>query len=127
MTTTLERIFRDGLRASDYSAIKPNTLLVSPVRPPDRISGLVMPGSSVTGANAILYRVEAVSPLARGAESGRASVWLLPGDAGDTAIATLKPGDVVTLRNGMLEPVHPDGSLLAIDVRHVLGVVQVES
>jgi hypothetical protein len=119
----LERIYRHGLSAADIEHVKPNSLVVSPVAPPEAMGGIIMPGTSVAGANHVAYRVEKTGLLVTAGGDMGASAALLPGDSGDAVFANLKAGDVVTLRNGMLEPMDPHGALLSIDVRHILAVL----
>lgn len=110
---TLGRIYKDGIAAADIDVILPNfddnrLLLVEPVMPPATTKGgIIIPGQSidVPGTAAVLFRV-------------------VRDDFGDHAADSVQ-GEVVLLRNAMLEPLGPSMALLLIARRHVLATVLV--
>lgn len=102
---TIARVYTEGFRASDIR-LAAGLVLVSPVRPPERTeAGIVvsLATTRIEGTRAILYRVEAI---ADGAEDG------------------LLVGDVVVLRNALLDPIHPDLEALVIRREHIVGVLR---
>lgn len=98
---------------------KPNTLLLSPVLPPEKSDGgIVMPGQvkNIPGMTALVYRVEAVGPIV---DSDRARGGVDP----NTCIVP-EVGELVHVRNAMLDPAQPDCRLLWCDVQHVMARVR---
>jgi hypothetical protein len=87
-------------------SLAPGLILVSPVRPPERTAaGIVteLATTRIEGTRALMYRVVAVAPG-------------LPD--------TPAPGDIVILRNALLDPIQPDLDLLVIKREHVIAVVR---
>ncbi len=79
-------------------------LLVEPVLPPNQTtSGIQLQQGEVPGTAAIAFRV-----LGRGFQSYD---WPMGIDA----------GDVLIVRNAMLEPIHPAMDILVIEAKHVLA------
>lgn len=111
----LSRIYdaHAGFVATDFGRLKPNTVMVEPVTPPDRIGEIFVPLSSLgPAACQILYRVVAVGDVAP---------WSLA--PGMTLIKTA-PGDVIVPRNGMLDPIGPN--LFSCAAEHILAVINPE-
>jgi len=109
---TLGRIYKDGIAAADILELliggDDRPLLVEPVMPPATTKGgIIIPGQSidVPGTAAVLFRVvrDEHAPLV------------------DDDLA----GEVVLLRNAMLEPLGPSMQLLVISRRHIIATVQV--
>lgn len=110
------RIYGQGWAISDFAALKANQALVAPIMPPKKIGSIEMPGKvrDIRKNEAVAFRVLKVSSaLVDEPENGFRVETALPLDA----------GDVVILRNAMLDPVHPDGEPLAIHRKHILARV----
>ena len=110
-TTKAARITVDGFRSTDLARLRPNVCVVEPVRPPKALaSGLHLAHSAteLPGTACVLYRV-VKAPLV---VSHLASEYVPVVD-----------GDLVVLRNAMLDPIHPSLNLLVIDVKHITAIV----
>lgn len=103
-----ERIYSKGWLPDDFVEIAPNSVIVSPVRAPESIGRIITShvASSVPGSAHLMYRVEAVG------ETDNAHQWVCPG-----------VGDIIVVRNQMLESLHPDGRMLSIECRHIRAVI----
>lgn len=108
---TLSRLYRSGWRAEDFGTLRPDTVIVEPVRPPKQVEGSLLVAADQTveipGTMCLLFRVLAVGP--------RAGV--------DTDNLVVRPGDVCALRNAALDPLHPNGEALRIDAKHIFSIV----
>lgn len=81
-------------------------VLVEPVRPPERTSAGIVVSLDTTrteGTRALMYRVVRLAP---GLPDG------------------VNVGDVVVLRNALLDPIHPSLDLLVIKREHIVAVVR---
>jgi hypothetical protein len=97
-----------SLKPDDLTGIPDGHVLVSPVLPPSMSEGGLYVGDAnkIPGTAALAYRVERISP-----------VCFPPFD--------LKQGDVVVLRNAMLEPLHPAMHLLLIGAQHIIAKLRI--
>lgn len=105
------RLYFTGINAASFVSLKPNIVLLEPVRPPAMMpNGFEAPEimRNIGGAQCTLFRVaklpEVISHLA-------------------SEYVKVEVGDVVIVRNAMLDPVHPNNEALVIDVKHIYGVV----
>lgn len=105
----LQRLyFGIGWVAGDHMKIKPNTVYLTPVRPPRQASALIVGADEaveIPGQMCLLFRVEAVGPLTR---------------AEDLAV---QPGDIVCVASRALDILHPNTNFLMIDAKHILSIV----
>lgn len=121
-TARLARLYLKGEGGGfdpDELQPKPNTLLLSPILPPDQSEGgIVMPGvvKGIPGMTALVYRVEAVGPIVEGDRAH--------GGVNPRTCIVPEVGELVHVRNAMLDPAQPDCLLLWCDVQHVLARVR---
>lgn len=97
----IERIYRRGLTVADIGSLPPDTYLVSPLKPSGSSSGGIVLSHHIDdlpGTAAIAFRIEARA---------------------DDLVYHV--GDVVLVRNAMLEPLDPGMGLLLIASRHVIA------
>lgn len=97
-----------NLKASDLTGIPEGHVIVSPVLPPSMSEGGLYVGDAgkIPGTAALAYRVERCS-----------HVCFPPFD--------INEGDVVVLRNAMLEPLHPAMHLLLIGAHHIIAKLHI--
>jgi co-chaperonin GroES (HSP10) len=112
------RIYKDGWLAADFLAVKSNLHIVEPVVPKaaegerdmKTAGGIIVPGHATTdkipGTAALIYRI------ARKADA-----------PGDGALG-VDVGDLVTLRNAMLDPLGPKQTHHTIDALHIVAIVE---
>lgn len=114
---SVHELYANGLPVGAISYIAPNTALVLPIRKPSvsagGIVGAVDENKATLGTNAIAYVVSGVGPVAAAADQ-HPQTWL-----------QIEAGDVVVVRNAMLEALHPDLEPLSIHRRHILSIVRV--
>lgn len=115
-TATVHEIYEHGLPLWCFLDGKPNTAMVRPIRRPAESAGGIITSTDAKkgtlGTNALCYVV-----LALGDEVGPADVvdqWL-----------RVQPGDVVVLRNAMLEPLDETLNTHLISRQHILSKVDV--
>lgn len=110
---TVHEVYAHGFPLWCFIDGKPNTALVRPIRRPDVSEGGIIVATDAKrgtlGTNAIAYLV-----LALGDEVGMADDCL-----------RVSPGDVVILRNAMLEPLDDTLNTLSIGRMHILSKVAV--
>lgn len=105
------RLYYIGVDADAFASLKPNFVLLEPVRPPAKMpNGLEAPEvmRSINGPQCSFFKVTKVAEVI----SHLASEYV-----------KVEVGDVVIVRNAMLDPVHPNNEALVIDVKHIYGVV----
>lgn len=112
-SVTVHELYRNGLRIEAVSACAPNTVIVEPVHNPAVSEGgiIVENAKGVRGTDCLAYRVAMVG-------EDRPTDGIDPASFLPVAV-----GDVVALRNGMLEPLHPKLEPLAIHRMHLLARV----
>lgn len=96
---TVADIYTKGFDPDQLDIPAPR-VLVAPVKPPEKMGGIIatLATTTIEGTRAIMFRVVR--------DSGE---W--------------RTGDVVVLRNALLEPIQPDLGLLVVDAAHILGRV----
>jgi hypothetical protein len=103
---TLQRLYTRprSLRVEHLDALAPNSVVVEPVLPPNQTeSGILLKEGDIPGTAAICFRVLDVGP----------ETYPPPMSIGD--------GDIVVVRNAMLEPIHPAMDILVIEAKHILA------
>ena len=108
---SLHRIYNGaGWQPSDFaddgSELRPDTIIVEPVRPPRQAEGVRIIGAAsrteeLLSTVCLVFRVLAVGPQVT---------------QGNLVVM---PGDPVALRNAALDPIHPNGNVLRIDPKHI--------
>jgi hypothetical protein len=115
-TVSLHELYSGGLPVGAFADVAPNTALLLPLRRPARSSGGIVTAvdevKGTLGTACIAYVVAGVGTIQPAADQHPAT-W--------TAV---EPGDVVVVRNAMLEPLHPDLEPLSIHRRHILAVIR---
>lgn len=101
------RVYFSGFTAGDFVSLRPGLVLVEPVFPPSAVGNIILAEQTkqVLGNACQIYRVL------------RAPDVQAPDDV------KVKPGDIVSLRNAALEPIHPKQGQLVIAAKHIHGVV----
>ena len=116
-TATVHEIYKFGLPLWCFLDGKPNCALVRPIRRPEKSAGgiieVIDEKRGTLGTNALVYLVLALGDEVETEE-----------DHPDTYL-NVKPGDVVVLRNAMLEPLDDTLNTLSIHRSHVLSKVDV--
>ena len=105
-TVDVERIYRVGLFPGDLEDIPARCYVVAPLKPVGASAGGIVYShhlDDLPGTAAVCYEIVATS----GEQNLERAV-----------------GDVVVLRNAMLEPLHPNMNLLLIAAQHVLAKVK---
>lgn len=93
-----------SLTPSMLVGLAPNSIVVEPILPPRQSEGgIQLQQGDIPGTAAIAYRVLQVGPAS----------YEWPVNVG--------VGDVVIVRNAMLEPLHPAQDILVIEAKHVLA------
>ncbi len=103
---TIQRLYTRprSLTVEMLEAVAPNSIVVEPVLPPNQTaSGIQLQQGDVPGTAAIAFRVLQVGE----------STYPWPVSVDD--------GDIVVVRNAMLEPIHPAMDILVIEAKHVLA------
>jgi hypothetical protein len=115
-TATVHEVYEHGLPLWCFTSGKPNTAMVRPIRRPAESAGGIITTTDAKrgtlGTNALCYVV-----LALGDEVG-------PDDVVDQWLH-VAPGDVVVLRNAMLEPLDETLNTHLISRQHILSKVDV--
>ena len=134
MNKFVTRVYLEGWNpTADYVAVKPNHILVEPIKPDEETTtkgGILLPGleiGRIPGVSAFMYRVLARGPVVVSGDLGSndgevkeaMTVCLRDGESYIAAAV----GDVVVVRNAMVDPVHVNQKLLIIHDKHVLCVV----
>ncbi len=108
---SIQRMYLKGWQQGDFARGKPHLHLIEPIIPDVQVvtqGGLYIPGKqieAIPGNAALMFRVvKAAEP--RDPEEVRCS-----------------DGDVVVVRNGLVDLIHPNGRLAVLDTKHVLLVV----
>jgi hypothetical protein len=109
----VERIYRHGFKPTDFAELAPNLLLLSPIRRPEKMGGLVMAGEDP--------RFESIAFVVEG--HGRFEDRNIDGEHVTNSLK-VGLGDTVTIRNALSEPIQADRKLYVVDVRHVWAVVE---
>jgi hypothetical protein len=113
---SVHELYSGGLPVGAFGNIAPNTALLLPLRRPARSSGGIVTAvdevKGTLGTACIAYVVAGVGVVQPAADQHPAT-W--------TAV---EPGDIVVVRNAMLEPLHPDLEPLSIHRRHILAVIR---
>lgn len=113
--TTVRELYRTGLHIDAVTACAPNTVILEPLRRPETSAGgiveVVDANKGTLGVNCLAYRVLMV---------GEDRV---AGDIDPASFVDVCVGDVVVVRNGMLEPLHPNLEPLSIHRMHVLAKI----
>ena len=101
------RVYFSGFTASDFASLRPGLVLVEPVKPPSVTGSIILAEQTkqVLGNACQIYRV------------------LRAPDAQSPDDVQVKAGDIVSLRNAALEPIHPAQGQFVIHARHIHGVV----
>ena len=114
---SLRELYRGGLPIKAIDGLAPNTVLVMPLRKPETSTGGIVvsvdENKGTLGTNCLAYVVVGVGENVSDGRDLQPSMWL-----------EVEPGDCVVLRNGMLEPLHPDLEPLAIHRMHLLARVR---
>lgn len=104
------RVYQFGFRPADFKPelMKPATTFVEPVRPPEGTAGGLYTGplaSDVPGVACKLFRVLAVAAVQP-----------------EAGIVVTEPGDLVTLRQSMLDPLTEESGnmIMSIKSEHIL-------
>lgn len=97
-----------NLKASDLTGIPDGHVIVSPVLPPSMSEGGLYVGDAgkIPGTAELAYRVERIAP-------------------GSWQPFDIRDGDVVVVRNAMLEPLHPAMHLLLIGSQHIIAKLHI--
>lgn len=115
-TVSLHELYACGLPVGAFDNIAPNTALLLPLRRPARsVGGIVTAVDEVKGTlgtACIGYIVVGVGAVVAAADQ-HPQTW-----------CGIDTGDVVVVRNAMLEPLHPDLEPLSIHRRHILAVIR---
>jgi hypothetical protein len=115
-SATVHEVYEHGLPLWCFTAGKPNTAMVRPIRRPAESAGGIITTTDAKrgtlGTNALCYVV-----LALGDEVG-------PDDVVDQWLH-VAPSDVVVLRNAMLEPLDETLNTHLISRQHILSKVDV--
>ena len=138
MNKFVTRVYLEGWQPqTDWVAVKPNHLLVEPIKPDEETTtkgGILLPGleiGRIPGVSAFMYRVLARGPVV----DARGPVQEQPDDLDPAAgpmlfssrdsdpVICARTGDVVVVRNAMVDPVHVNQKVLIIHDKHVLCVV----
>jgi co-chaperonin GroES (HSP10) len=115
---TVQRIYIEGWQPTDFSEMKPGLLLIAPIVPAPKSQtrgGIFVPEKEVDkipGTAALMYGVVALDDK-------------LVGDL-DNNPMNVDVGDVVVVRNAMVDPIHPNTKTCVVDVKHVLTKVRAE-
>lgn len=130
MNKFITRVYLEGWQVEDFGVIKPNHIMVEPLKPDVETAtkgGILLPGMEVgkiPGVSAFLYRV-----VARG-ECTALEQQPTPGHpiivqevSGGEAWMAAAVGEVVSLRNALVDPIHVNQRLLLIHDKHVLTIV----
>ena len=102
-----ERLYRFGHRPEDFAELADGLIVVSPIRPPQVVSGLHVPGQAkdIPGQFALTHKVEAVA-----ADVPSGPLFLCV-------------GDIIKCTEAHLDPLEPGCNLLSIHAKHVKAVV----
>lgn len=103
---TLQRLYTrpKSLTVDMLEDVAPNSIVIEPVLPPNQTaSGIHLKEGEIPGTAAIAFRVLQVGE----------STYPWP--------VSLGAGDIVVVRNAMLEPIHPAMDILVIEAKHVLA------
>lgn len=132
MKKFITRVYLDGWQVEDFGAVKPNHVLVEPLKPDAETAtkgGIILPGQEVgkiPGVSAFLYRVVARGqifangrPVGDEPEPGN-PIFVSQGDEVWMAVGV---EEVITLRNALVDPIHVNQRQLLIHDKHVLTVV----
>lgn len=109
----VSRIAREGWKAEDFGQVRTNHLILQPVQGVARTaSGIHLSGSTteVHGLAALAYKVMVIGPLT-------ADV--------DQLVADLTVGDIISVRNAMLDGLSEKNDVAVIEARHVLAKLNV--
>lgn len=113
--TTVRELYRTGLHIDAVTACAPNTVILEPLRRPETSIGgiveVVDANKGTLGVNCLAYRVLMVGDDRKA------------GDIDPASFVDVGVGDVVVVRNGMLEPLHPKLEPLSIHRMHVLAKI----
>lgn len=113
---SVRELYRCGLPIRALEAIKPNTAVLLPIKRPGLSDGgiitVVDENKGTLGTNCLAYLVAGVGEEVKTSDEHPAS-W-----------CAIEPGDIVVVRNQMLEPLHPDLEPLLIHRMHILSVVR---
>jgi len=103
-----ERLYRFGHRPEDFADLAAGLIVVSPIRPPQVVSGLHVPGQAkdIPGQFALTHKVEAVAA-----------------DVPETGPLYLSVGDIIKCTEAHLDPLEPGCNLLSIPAKHIKAVV----
>jgi hypothetical protein len=113
---SVHELYACGLPVGAFADIAPNTALLLPLRRPAKSTGgIVTAVDEVKGTLGTACVAYVVAGL--GAEHASA-------DQHPQTWTNVNPGDVVVVRNAMLEPLHPDLEPLSIHRRHILAVIR---
>jgi hypothetical protein len=113
---SVHELYSGGLPIGAFASVAPNTALLLPLRRPARSTGGIVTAvdevRGTLGTACVAYIVAGVGEVMAAADQ-HPQTWT-PVDA----------GDVVVVRNAMLEPLHPDLEPLSIHRRHILAVIR---
>lgn len=113
---SVHELYSCGLPVGAFADVAPNTALLLPLRRPARSTGGIVTAvdevKGTLGTACIAYVVAGIGVLQPSADQ-HPQTWV-----------GIEPGDVVVVRNAMLEPLHPDLEPLLIHRRHVLAKVR---
>jgi hypothetical protein len=116
---SIQRIALKGWTPTDFNDMRPGSLLLSPILPDADVKtkgGLYLPGQEIEkipGTAALCYRVVACS-----GDVSSGEVW---------NPLRIGVGDVVVVRNAMLDPIDTTLTLALLDLKHVLLKVKPEA
>lgn len=114
-TTTVRELYHTGLHIDAVTACAPNTVILEPLRKPQTSAGgivtVVDEHKGTLGVNCLAYRVLMVGDDR------------IAGDIDPASFVDVVVGDVVVVRNGMLEPLHPNLEPLSIHRMHILAKI----
>lgn len=94
------RIYAEGYRPDDFrESLNRDLVILKPIRPPEKIGAIIttVASNNIAGLQCLLYEV-------------------VRGDLDNT----VSRGDVVIVRNAMLDPLHPNQETVCIDRKHIL-------
>ena len=113
-SATVHEVYEHGLPLWCFLDGKPNCVLVRPLRRPAKSAGGIITAiderRGTLGTNALCYLVLAVNDT---------------GYSGEAEFMPVSSGDVVVLRNAMLEPLDDTLNTLSIHRSHILTKVDV--
>ena len=114
-TVTIRDLYHAGLDVRAVVGIQPNTAILMPIRRPSLSAGgvitVVDENKGTLGTNCLAYSVVSVGVEQASADQ-HPQTWL-----------PIEVGDVVVVRNSMLEPLHPNLEPLSIHRMHVLALI----